>query len=184
MPHRHTVAVTPEQLVRLARDVQRLPYRWPAPPDAESTRKAGTGSCAGKHALLAENLEAHGIPSAPLLMVGPLAPPLWPDLATAADALMEVHECLTVVTEWAGPLVVDVTWHPSAVRSGMPGLPDTWDGCRDTPTAVILAGAGYSVERRHLRAAKEALRDRLYTAEERDRRDQVLQMIAERAARL
>jgi hypothetical protein len=125
----------PAELVRLAREVQRLPYRWPAPPDAASTEASGAGSCAGKHALLAQRLAAAGLPCAPLLVVGPLAPPLWPDLADEADGLLEVHECLTALTPWSGPLTVDVTWHPAAVDAGLPGVEEDWDGRSDTATA-------------------------------------------------
>ena len=48
-------------------------------------------------------------------------------LAEEASDIQEVHECLTVETPWAGPLLVDVTWHPAAVRGGLPGTLD-WDG--------------------------------------------------------
>jgi len=54
-------------------------------------------------------------------VVGALSPPLWPDLVEAAAGLLEVHECLTVLTSWAGPLTVDVTWHPQAVAAGCQG---------------------------------------------------------------
>ncbi len=86
---------TAADLVAEALAVQALPYRWPAPPDAASTRAAGAGTCAGKHALLAERLAQRGLTCAPLLVVGPLAPALWPDLAEEAGGLQEVHECLT-----------------------------------------------------------------------------------------
>ena len=132
--------VTPEVLVELSRTVQALPYRWPAPPDAAGTEAAGAGSCAGKHALLAARLHCAGLQARPLLVVGPLAPPLWPDLVAAAAGLLEVHECLTVLTPWAGPVTVDVTWHPAAVSAGLPGLPDGWDGWSDSPVAVNPAG--------------------------------------------
>ena len=179
-----TAPVTPAELVRLAREVQRLPYRWPAAPDAASTEAAGAGTCAGKHALLAQRLEAAGLRCAPLLVVGTLAPQLWPDLADDADGLLEVHECLTVLTPWSGPLTVDVTWHPAAVDAGLPGLREGWDGRSDTDTAVASTGPGYAVGGSEFRAAKEALRDRLYDQEDRRRRDRVLHEIAVRAAAL
>ncbi|ROR90840.1 hypothetical protein [Nocardioides aurantiacus] len=172
------------RLVDLAHDVQRLPYRWPAPPDAASTERAGAGTCAGKHALLAQRLASVGLVSGPLVVVGPLAPPIWPDLVGEADGLLEVHECLTVVTPWAGPVTVDVTWHPAAVAAGLPGLAPDWDGSSDTPTAVAPVGPGHAVDRTSLRGAKEKLRERLYSREERARRDRILREIAARALRL
>lgn len=173
--------MSPSILIELALGVQQLPYRWPAEPDAASTEAAGAGTCAGKHALLAERLESVRIYSSPLLVVGPLAPSLWPDLAEEADGLLEVHECLTVLTPWAGPLTVDVTWHPGAVAAGLPGMTTEWDGRSDLPTAVAAIGPGYSVERSSLRDSKEKLRDRLYTQEQRERRDRILAEIARRA---
>lgn len=175
---------TAADLVVEARGVQALPYRWPAPPDAASTLAAGAGTCAGKHALLAERLVERGLTCAPLLVVGPLAPALWPDLAEEAGGLQEVHECLTVLTPWAGPLTVDVTWHPRAVAAGLPGLPPTWDGACDTPVAVPPSGPGHAVPVDRLRSAKEALRSRLYSAADRERRDRVLAEIARRAGLL
>lgn len=172
-----------QALVSLASHVQQMPYRWPAPPDAASTRDAGAGTCAGKHALLAEDLQAAGIHSRPLLIVGPLVPDLWPDLRERAGDLLEVHECLTVQTGWAGPLLVDVTWHPAAVRAGLPGTLD-WDGGTDMAPAVEPTIC-HAVRRPPvLRAQKEALRARLYSRDDRDRRDEVLAEIAKRAARL
>lgn len=170
--------------MQLSRSVQGLSYRWPAAPDAASTAAAGGGSCAGKHALLAERLQAAGLDSRPLLVVGPLAPGLWPDLVAVADGLLEVHECVTVLTPWAGPLTVDVTWPPPAVAAGLPGLPHSWDGRCDTPAAVTAVGPGYAVAPEGLRDAKEALRARLYGREDRQRRDQLLAVIAQRAAAL
>lgn len=161
-----------------------MPYRWPAAPDAASTEVAGSGTCAGKHALLAERLTAAGIDNAPLLVVGPLAPSLWPDLLAEAADLVEVHECLTVLTPWAGPLTVDVTWHPAAVAAGLPGMPMDWDGRSDIPVAVTARSPGYAVNRGRLREAKELLRGQLYTEGQRERRDHVLLEIAARAAKL
>lgn len=180
----HTAAVTPEVLGEFSRLVQALPYRWPAPPDAASTLAAGAGTCAGKHALLAQRVHSAGLDARPLLVVGPLAPPLWPDLVAASAGLLEVHECLTVLTPWAGPITVDVTWHPTAVAAGLPGLPDGWDGWSDSPVAVEPASAGYAVPRSQLRQAKEALRARLYDGDDRARRDALLATIARRASAL
>ena len=117
-------------------------------------------------------------------MVGPLAPSLWPDLADEAGDLLEVHECLTVMTSWAGPLVVDVTWHPAAVAAGLPGLDPDWNGHTDTVTAVPAVGVGYAVPRADLRRAKELLRNRLYRGDQRARRDGLLAEIARRAGAL
>lgn len=161
--------------------VQRLPFRWPAPPDAASTRCAGAGTCAGKHALLAELLSSSGIPCRPLLVVGPLAPDAWPDLQERAAGLVEVHECLTVETNWAGPLLVDVTWHPEAVRAGLSGTLG-WEATTDMAPAVHVVSS-YAVGRRRLREQKEALRRRLYTPAERRLRDEILAEIARRASR-
>lgn len=155
---------------------------WPAPPDAASTRAAGRGTCAGKHAVLAEDLAAIGIRSRPLLLVGPLVPDLWPDLVAEANGLQEVHECLTVETDWVGPLLVDVTWHPAAVRRGLPGTLD-WSGDRDMQPALPPL-ACYAVSRSHLRSQKEKLRGRLYTPAERGRRDALLGELASRALAL
>ena len=156
-----------------------LPYTWPAPPDAAWTRAAGKGTCAGKHALLAEDLAALGVRSRPLLMVGPLVPEVWPDLVAEGDGLQEVHECLTVETDWAGPLLVDVTWHPEAVRGGLPGTLN-WSGEDDMQPALSPV-ACYAVSRRRLRAQKKKLRDRLYTPDEQVRREALLGEMARRA---
>lgn len=171
-------------LVRACRDVQDFPYRWPAPPDARSTEEAGAGSCAGKHDLLASRLQHRAVPSQHLFVIGPLAPALWPDLEREAAGLLEVHELLTVATPCAGPLLVDVTWHPAAVAAGLPGLPQGWAGATDTPLAVEPIGPGYAVQASRRRALKEQLRARLYSPEERHRRDEVLAEIAHRASQL
>lgn len=176
-----TAQMSSATLIALASAVQQLPYRWPAPPDAASTEAAGAGTCAGKHALLAERLESAGIYSVPLLVVGPLAPSLWPDLVEEADGLLEVHECLTVLTPWAGPLTVDVTWHPAAVAAGLPGMTAEWDGRRDLPTAVAAIGPGYAVDRSCLRDSKERLRGKMYSPQQRERRDRILAEMARRA---
>lgn len=123
-----------------------------------------------------------GIHSRPLLVVGPLVPDLWPDLCQQAGDLLEVHECLTVQTDWAGPLLVDITWHPAAIRAGLPGTID-WDGGTDMMPAVAPRIC-HAVRRPVLRAQKEALRARLYSRAERGRRDEVLAEIASRAVQL
>jgi hypothetical protein len=169
-------------LADCVREVQSLPYTWPAPADAAWTRTNGAGTCAGKHALLAEELAAIGFYSRPLLMVGPLVPALWSDLLTDGEDLLEVHECLTVETAWAGPLLVDVTWHPAAVRHGLGGSLD-WDGRQDMAPAWLPI-ASYAVSRSGLRVQKEALRSRLYTPEQRARRDGTLAEMARRASTL
>jgi hypothetical protein len=79
-------------------EIQRYPYRWPAAPDAESTRREGAGSCAGKHAVLVEDLAELGLVANPMFIVGPLVPPLWDDLRAEAGHLLEVHECVSVET--------------------------------------------------------------------------------------
>jgi hypothetical protein len=158
-----------------------MPYAWPAPPDAESARREERGSCASKHALLAEELAALGIDSMPLFVVGPLVPRVLADDPEIAPGrlLPEVHECLTVLTPWAGPLRVDVTWDPPLIARGLPGTLD-WEGRGDMLLAVGEGGPCWSVPREGLRGAKEALRKRLYREGERDVRDRVLEAMAKR----
>lgn len=140
------------------------------------------GTCAGKHAVLREDLAALGLPSERLMVVGLLAPRLWPDLVGRADGLVEVHECLTVATPWAGPLLVDVTWPPSAVRAGLPGSL-SWDGTANMACAVTVV-ASYAVSHERFREQKELLRARLYSPEQRTARDAILTEMALRAAAL
>lgn len=181
-----SVSVVPSELradlIECVHRVQSLPYSWPAPPEAAWTRTAGTGTCAGKHALLAEDLAALGLRCRPLLMVGPLVPDVWPDLLAEGKDLQEVHECLSVETDWAGPLLVDVTWHPAAIRGGLPGTLN-WSGDRDMQLALSPVSC-YAVSRNHLRAQKEKLRDRLYTPAQRLRRHALLAELARRASAL
>jgi hypothetical protein len=170
-----------ERIIAIVRRVQATPYTWPSPPDAASARATGTGSCASKHALLGEELEAIGLQSLPLLVVGSLVPRMLktdPELAPGAH-LSEVHECLTVLTPWAGPLRLDVTWDPVLIRHGLPGTLD-WAGRTDMLIAVGEGGPCWSVPREGLREAKEALRSRLYRPGERELRDRVLAAMAQR----
>ena len=171
------------QIVKLVRSVQQMPYLWPSPPDAASARKVGAGSCASKHALLAEELEKLGIGSLPLFVVGPLAPAMLatdPELEPGIH-LLEVHECLALLLPWAGPCRVDVTWDPAFVTRGLSGTLN-WDGESDMALAIGETGAGWSVERSSLRQAKEALRHRLYSPGEREVRDTVLAALSKRFA--
>ncbi len=162
--------------INLVHRVQAIPYTWPTPPDAASCRANQTGSCASKHALLAEELDAIGLPSLPLFVVGSLVPlnlRTHPDFAEGAH-LFEVHECLTVMTPWSGPLRVDVTWDPPLIdRGGLPGTLD-WDGRTDMLIAVGEGGPCWSVPREDLRQAKDALRTRIYAPGQRDLRDRLL----------
>lgn len=83
-------------------------------------------------------------------------------------------------TGWAAPLLVDVTWHPAAIRGGLPGTLD-WSGERDMQPALSPV-ACWAVSRGAVRVQEEKLRDRLYTPAERERRDALLHEIARRAA--
>jgi hypothetical protein len=171
------------RVVHLVHDVQRLPYVWPSPADADSARRQGAASCASKHTLLAEELAKLGVASLPLLMMGPLVPRLLADDAQLAPAahLPEVHECLTVLTPWAGPLRVDLTWDPPLIERGLPGTLD-WDGASDMLLAVGEGGPCWAVPRDGVRDAKEALRARLYAHGERELRDRTLRSLVERFA--
>ncbi len=171
--------MTSRDLVAVTHSVQILPYEWPGEPDAQSTRRRGAGTCAGKHALLADELAHLGIASHVTFMVGPLVPTLWPDLAATAGHLLEVHECLTVETPWSGPILLDVTWHPAAINAGLPGTVD-WDGESDMVPAVEPLTV-YALGRENAREQKELLRRRLYTPGDRALRDRTLAEIAHRA---
>jgi hypothetical protein len=173
-----------ERFVAAVRLVQAMPYAQPAPPDAASARAAGAGSCASKHALLAERLGAIGLQSLPLFVVDRLVPLKLmtdPEFAPGAQ-LREVHECITVQTPWAGPLRVDVTWDPPLIRRGLPGFLD-WDGRTDMILAVGEGGPCWSLPREGIREAKEALRARLYGLGQREMRDRVLAAMAQRFER-
>jgi hypothetical protein len=103
-----------------------------------------------------------------------------PDFAAGCH-LIEVHESLTVLTPWAGPVRVDVTWDPPLIARGLPGTLD-WDGRSDMTIAVGETCAGWSVPRERLREAKEAVRTRLYDPGEREVRDEILARLAQRFA--
>jgi hypothetical protein len=75
-----------------------------------------------------------------------------------------------------------MTWHPAAIRHGLGGTID-WDGMRDM-TPALPPIASYAVSRLGLRSQKEALRARLYTAKQRERRDGILSELARRASAL
>lgn len=172
-----------QRLIEIAREVQALPYAWPVPHTAEYARVHREGSCASKHALLIDELAAVGIESAPLLVLGALVPPGFedePEIAPAAG-LVEVHECLTVLTPWAGPLRVDVTWDPPLIVHGLPGDLD-WDGASDMPYAIGQVREAYAVSRTRLRKMKEALRARLYGPGDRELRDAALGAMVRRFA--
>lgn len=171
------------EVVRLAAEVRRLPYVWPAPPDAASAAAAGAGSCASKHALLADRLAAALVASRPLFVVGPLVPAVLagdPEMADGAG-LLEVHELLTVTVPGAGPVLVDVTWDPPLVAAGLPATVD-WDGCSDMVPAVAATGPGWAPDPARLREEKEALRARIHSAAERAVRDRVLAAMSRRFA--
>lgn len=165
----------------IVKRIQEIPYSWPSPPDAASVKATGVGTCASKHALLAEELLAAGIESLPLLVVGPLVPRILADDPEMEPGrfLPEVHECLTVLTHRAGPLRVDVTWDPPLIDRGLPGTLN-WDGHNDMSIAIGEGGPCWAVPRDGLREAKEALRNRLYRGNERDIRDRTLAAMSRR----
>lgn len=172
------------QVVRIVEDVRALPYVWPGPPEARAAKAAGRGTCASKHALVAEELAALGVGSRPLLAVGPLVPASLVDRAPFAVGahLLEVHEYLTVSVPGVGPVVVDVTWDPPLVARGLPGV-DRWDGRSDLPVAVGPPLASWAPDPARLRAEKEALRGRLYRGDDRAVRDRVLRDLSDEFAR-
>lgn len=164
-----------EPIAAVVARVQALPYRWPSSPTAASARADGCGSCASKHALLAEELAAVGVASRPLFCVGPLVPDVLAERADLVDAtdLIEVHELLTVDIPDLGPCRVDVTWDPPLIRVGLPGTVD-WDGRSDMTPAVGAVHNWWAPDGATLRVAKEALRSRLYSRDQRARRDRAL----------
>jgi hypothetical protein len=168
-----------QRVVALVHEVQEVPYVWPGPPDAASVRQHGMGTCASKHAVLAEELLSLGIASVPLLVIGPLVPEVLrgEEDCRLGLSLVEVHECLTILLPWAGPVHVDVTWDPALAEHGPP-ITRPWDGSSDMRLALAANGPGWAVERSHLRIAKEALRARLYGPGERELRDRTLRAIS------
>lgn len=169
-------------LLERVKRIQRKPFAWPGEPDAESAR-GRTCTGASKHALLAEGLDDLGFACSPLIVTGRLVPTFLEHDAEFADGveLLEVHECLVVQTPWAGPLRADVTWDPPLIAYGLPGTLD-WDGESDMRLAVDGAGPGWTVPRRQVRSAKEALRRRLYAPGEREIRDRILAALSRRYA--
>jgi hypothetical protein len=160
-----------------------LPYLWPCPPDAESARRAGAGSCASKHALLQEDLAGLGVGARPLFVVGSLVPDVLvddPEVAVGVG-LLEVHECLTVSVPDVGPCIVDVTWDPPLLDAGLAGT-RRWDGRSDMVVAVGAPSGWWAPDPDRLREEKEALRARLYGNGDRQRRDRVLAAMAARFA--
>lgn len=162
-------------IIAAVHSVQALPYRWPAPSDAAAARATGFGTCASKHALLAEELERLGIASEPRLVIGRLVPAGWGDhpLFRTDTDLLEVHECLSVTLPWRAGTLVDVTWDPPLVKRGLAGTLD-WDGGSDMALALAPAEELIPAQRVALRSAKEGLRTRIYRQGDRDRRDRVL----------
>ena len=173
-----------QEILGTVERVRALPYVWPHEPTAEAARAAGCGSCASKHALLAEELARLGVDSRPLFVAGPLVPPSMLDDPAFADAgdILEVHELLTVIMPDVGPCLVDITWDPPLIERGFPGV-IPWDGRSDTPLAMEVNGPGWAPPRDGQRAAKEALRARLYGPGQRAVRDRVLKEMSDRFAR-
>lgn len=170
---------------RVVLDVQTMPYRWPAPPSALSARTDGAGTCASKHALLAEELYKIGVPSRPIFCIGPLVPPLrasFGNLRHAAD-LVEVHELLTVDLPDMGPARIDVTWDPPLLRAGLAGTLD-WDGMSDMIPAVGPVTEWHAPDPERLRESKEKLRKRIYSGDERRRRNAALAEISDALGQL
>jgi len=120
-----------------------------------------------------------GVPCEPLLVTALLVPPPLADEGRFSEGtrLLEVHECLTALTPWAGPLLIDVTWDPALLARGLPGT-FPWDGTSDMRVAVLATGPGWAVPLPKLRAAKESLRSRLYGPGDRAARERVLAKLA------
>ncbi len=166
---------TSERIVRLVEQVQALPYQWPSPRSAASARAERRGSCASKHALLAEELAAEGIHSRPLLCIGPLVPAVLADRTDLTDDsdLPEIHELLTVDIPDVGPCRVDITWDPPLLEAGLPGTLH-WDGTSDMTPAVGVAHDWYAPDPNRVADAKELLRRRRYHGDQRARRARTL----------
>lgn len=181
LPNEH--AELRHALLERVRRIQRTPFAWPGDADPEAARKGRTGTCASKHSLLAEGLDDLGLACSPLIVAGRLVPSFLEHDAEFEEGMdvLEVHECLVVQTPWAGPLRVDVTWDPPLIAYGLPGTLD-WDGESDMRLAVDGAGPGWTVPRRQVRAAKETLRNRIYTKGQREIRDRILAALSRRIA--
>lgn len=104
--------------MRLVTRSRSLPYDWPGPSDAAAALRDGRGTCASMHALMAQRPAGIDVEATPLLMVGRLVPASLRNRFPEAAGLLEVHESLTLLTPWAGPIVVDITWDPSLVAKG------------------------------------------------------------------
>ncbi|WP_182359965.1 hypothetical protein [Tomitella gaofuii] len=89
---------------------------------------------------------------------------------------------MTVETDWSGPLLVDVTWHPPAIRAGLRGTLD-WSGDSDMLCAVE-PHSFHAVKDDEFRSQKELLRSRIYSDDDRRNRDRLLTLIAARASTL
>lgn len=116
-----------------------------------------------------------------MFVVGLLVPPGLaddPDIAEGAD-LVEVHELLTVSLPGVGPCRVDITWDPPLIHAGLGGTLD-WDGESDMAVAVGEPSAFYAPDPGRLREEKEALRRRLYSEHDRERRDRTLAAMSAR----
>ncbi|GAA4813336.1 hypothetical protein GCM10023353_17860 [Tomitella cavernea] len=77
----------------------------------------------------------------------------------------------------AGPLLIDVTWHPPAIRAGLRG-PPRWAVmlCAVEPRACYAAPAQHN----EFRVQKELLRSQMYSESDRTRRDRILAQISMR----
>lgn len=169
------------EMRRLVVTIAAMPYVWPGEPTADAARESGTGTCASKHALLAEELAAIGIESRPTLASGALIPRMWihDPIFSEARELLEVHELLTVSVPGVGPCRVDVTWDPPLIRAGLPGQVD-WDGASDMTPAIGETTNWWSPHPQRLREEKEALRSRLYGPGDRQVRDDALETLSQR----
>jgi hypothetical protein len=176
-------AATTQQIIETVERIRKLPYVWPHDHTADAARADGFGSCASKHALLAEELAALGVASRPLFVREELVPPQMADDPELADALdvFEIHELLTVYMPESGPVLVDITWDPELIARGFPGeIP--WDGRTDMPIAGAVTEPGWTGPPTGHREAKEGLRSRLYGPGEREIRDRALEIMSKRFA--
>jgi hypothetical protein len=174
---------TTQEIIETVERIRELPYVWPHDHTADAARADGYGSCASKHALLAEELAAIGVASRPLFVKEELVPPQMaddPELAEACETF-EIHELLTVYMPESGPVLVDITWDPALIARGFPGeLP--WDGRSDMPIAGAVTEPGWAAPPTGHREAKETLRSRLYGPGEREVRDRGLEIMSKRFA--